>query len=84
MYIDISYLLILIRYGFVLFALLPFSWGYTLVQAEKTNIRLVMIMLILCFHALSEHHFIEMNYNIALVLPFAAFPPDLEQRVTGA
>ena len=81
-FIDISYMLILIRYGFVLFALLPFSWGYTLVQAEKTNVRLVMIMLILCLNALSEHHFIEMNYNIALVMPFAAFPPDLKQQVT--
>ena len=72
-FIDSSYPLILIRYGWVLFAAVAGLWtwmGYKADRAGQT--KLLYGMVIAAFHALSEHHFLDIQYNILLIMPFTA------------
>jgi hypothetical protein len=32
-----------------------------------------MVMALIAFHSVSEHHMIEMHYNIVLAMPLAAY-----------
>ena len=73
-FIDSSYPLILIRYGWVLFATVTGLWTWMGLRVNKAgNIKLLCAMTVVTFHALSEHHFLDLQYNILLILPFAAF-----------
>ena len=73
-FVDSTYPLIVLRYGFVLFALICFLW----VSCTRKAIccgdrRLAFVMGLIAVHAFSEHHFMEAHYNILLVMPFAAY-----------
>lgn len=71
-FIDNSYFLLLIRYGWVFFLLIMYLWEKSLSKAlRRNNYRIAFAMAIIALHALSEHHFPELNYNIFLLLPFA-------------
>ena len=37
------------------------------------NRKVLYVMAVIAFHAMSEHHFLDVQYNILLILPFAAF-----------
>jgi len=79
-FVDISYALILLRYGFVLLICLSFFWPRLTWKAIKdNNWRLADVLFLITVHSLSEHHFIEMNYNVFLILFFADFT---KQRVS--
>ncbi|WP_026665250.1 hypothetical protein [Butyrivibrio sp. FC2001] len=73
-FIDSSYPLILIRYGWITFVVISILWIYMMVKVIKAgNMRLAFVMAIIAVHSISEHHFPEINYNIFLVLPFADY-----------
>ena len=73
-FVDSSYPLILVRYGWVLLVVLGLTWAWTVRRAIRCgDRRLALAMGIIAFHAFSEHHFTECNYNLLLVMPFAAF-----------
>jgi hypothetical protein len=72
-FIDSSYVLMLIRFGWVFFLLLLLCWEYMAVRAAKRDYRLLIVMIIIAVHSIAEHHFPEMNVNIFLLLPFTSF-----------
>ncbi|WP_034445752.1 hypothetical protein [Butyrivibrio sp. AE2032] len=71
-FIDSSYLQLLIRYGLVtaLFVALIWSWMSDRVL-RAGNRRMAFAMLLIALDSVSEQHFVELNYNILLVMPFA-------------
>lgn len=75
-FVDSTYPLVLLRYGWVLFIALCFTWGWT---ARKViacgDRRLLLVMGIILIHALSEHHFVDSHFNILVTMPLAAYPP---------
>ena len=75
-FVDSTYALVLLRYGWVTFLALCLSWGYTALKARRCgDRRLLLIMGIIAVHAFSEHHFIESHFNILVTMPLAAYPP---------
>ena len=77
-FVDSSYPLILLRYGWVLFIALCLSWGWTARKAIRCgDRRLVLVLGIIAVHSFSEHHFIDVHFNILMAMPLAAY---LSQR----
>ena len=73
-FIDSTYPLVLLRYGWILFFALCASWTWTTRKAFRNqDTRLACLLAMIAFHSFSEHHFIETNFNVLLVLPFAMF-----------
>lgn len=71
-FIDSSYVLILLRYGIVLFVSIMLLWILMTRKAVKAgDRRLAFGMAIIAVHSFSEHHLIEANYNILIILPFS-------------
>lgn len=77
-FVDSTYALVLLRYGWVTLLALCLSWGYTARRACRCgDRRLLLVMGIIAVHAFSEHHFTECHFNILVAMPFAAYaPPD--------
>ena len=74
-FLDSSYAMLLIRYGWVLFLATTALWIAMGIKAYRAGDRkLLCIMTVIAFHAMSEHHFLDVQYNILLTLPFAAIP----------
>lgn len=83
-FIDSSYPLILIRYGWALLAALCLSWIWTVRKALRCGERrLALVMGIIAVHSFAEHHFIEVWFNILLVLPFAAYGVAQRDEASG-
>lgn len=73
-FVDSTYPLILIRYGWVFFLVVAFFWVRTTWLAiREKDYRLAFGMGFIAFHSLSEHHFMEINYNLLLAMPLADF-----------
>ncbi len=73
-FVDSTYVLILVRYGWVTFVAVLISWLYMAIKVIKSgNSRLALVMIIIAIHSISEHHFPEVNYNLLIVMPFAYF-----------
>lgn len=73
-FVDSTYPLILIKYGIIFFALVCIMWMRVVKKATKSNnYRLAFGMAFIAFHSLSEHHFIDIQYNILMFLPFASY-----------
>ena len=80
-FIDNSYALMFIRYGWVFFVIVGVLWTYSLVSAiKKNNYKLAIVMSIIALHSLSEHHFPEINYNIFLVMPFVKYSTSTNEK----
>ena len=74
-FIDSTYGLILIRYGWILTLIITVLWVWMTHKAYKTNHRrLALAMAVIAIHSFSEHHFTELNFNILLAMPLCAFP----------
>ncbi len=72
-FLDSSYAMLLIRYGWVPFLAAAALWtGMGLRAYRAGDQKLLAIMALIAFHALSEHHFPDVQYNMLLVLPFAS------------
>lgn len=73
-FIDNSYALIVIRYGWVYFIAVAYLWFMTIRKVVKSgNYKMAIVMGIIAFHCLSEQYYTEINFNLFLVLPFAKF-----------
>lgn len=71
-FIDSTYVLVLLRYGVVLFVLIMILWILMTRKAVRMgDWRLAFGLGIIAFHSFSEHHFPEVNYNIFIILPFS-------------
>ncbi|MBQ3424425.1 MAG: hypothetical protein IJH38_04415 [Clostridia bacterium] len=75
-FVDSSYPLILLRYGWVALTMFWLLWGRMARKAIACgDRRFAIVMGIIAVHAFSEHHFTEVSYNILAVMPLAAFEP---------
>ena len=73
-FLDSSYAMLLIRYGWVPFLAAAALWtGMGLRACRAGDQKLLCVMTVIAFHAMSEHHFPDVQYNMLLVLPFASF-----------
>ena len=74
-FLDSSYAMLLVRYGWVLFAAVTALWtGMGLRAFRAGDRKLLCVMTVIAFHAMSEHHFPDVQYNMLLALPFASIP----------
>jgi hypothetical protein len=75
-FLDSTYGLLLIRYGWVLTLMIAFLWVWMTRRALKHGKRRIACsMAIIAVHCFSEHHFPELNYNIFLAMPLCAMIP---------
>ena len=73
-FLDSTYGMILIRYGWILTILLAALWVWMTRRAYKSgHRRLALAMAVIAVHSISEHHFTELNFNILLAMPLCAF-----------
>ena len=78
-FVDSSYPLLFIKYGWILTILLCGLWMWIVWKAVKQeDYRLAFGMALIAVHSLAEHHFIEAYYNILIVLPFASYNQNKE------
>ncbi len=84
-FVDSSYLLILLRYGWVLFVAICLFWGWIARRAIRSgDRRLLLIMCIIAIHSFSEHHFIDVHFNVLVAMPLALFQPPGEAAEQGS
>lgn len=80
-FVDSSYALILIRYGWIMYGYCMIVWvKNTFSAAKNKDFRLAFCMAAIALHSVSEHHFFELNYNVLLVMPFACFTPEIIEQ----
>ncbi len=73
-FIDSSYMLLAVRYGWVLLLLVLCLWVWMTRKAIRTgHRRLALAMALIAFHSFTEHHFTELNFNILLAMPLCCF-----------
>ena len=73
-FIDCSYHLILIRYGYILLVAVLAIWIFEIRLAQKVDDRrLAFVLALIAIHSISEHHLIEMHYNIAMSMPLTIY-----------
>ena len=73
-FLDSSYVLLLIRYGWVIFLIAAGLWVWMTRRAiRRGNRRLALVMALIAVHSFSEHHFPELNFNVLLAAPFCVF-----------
>lgn len=73
-FLDSTYALLPIRYGWVLMLLAGAIWvGMTRKALRSGCRRIAYTMALIAFHSFSEHHFPELNFNILLAMPLCAF-----------
>ncbi len=82
-FIDNSYALMVIRYGWVYFIMVAYLWFMTMRKVVKSgNYKMAIVMGIIAFHCLSEQYYTEINFNLFLVLPFAKFMNKKDDEVS--
>ena len=73
-FIDSSYVLILLRYGWVALAAMCGMWIYMTRRAIRLgDRRLALALGLIALHSVTEHHFTEVHFNILLVMPLALY-----------
>ena len=72
-FIDSSYVNILLRYGWVTMLTVFAAWILTVRKAIRGgNRRMALVMAVVAFHSIMEHHFMDAFDNILLVMPLAS------------
>lgn len=70
-FIDSSYVLVMLRYGILTLCLFIVMFTFVSFKARKIKDNYLLIVLtLLAFQCCIEHHLLEMNYNIFLLIPF--------------
>ncbi len=73
-FLDSTYGMLLIRYGWILTLIVTFLWVWMSWRALKTGHRkIALAMAVIAVHSVMEHHFTELNFNILLAMPLCAF-----------
>lgn len=71
-FIDSSFPLLLIRFGIVTTLVASAAWIWLTTRVVKAeNKRMAFVMFLIALDCVSEQHFVEINYNLLLVMPFA-------------
>lgn len=70
-FIDCSYINILMRFGLVTFVAVIFLLNYIAIKYWENAFVLYILMLV-CIHSIMEHHLLDIQYNILLLLPFCS------------
>lgn len=71
-FVDISYCLILLKYGIITLIVITILWVLMTRKAIKLgDWRLALALAVIAFNSISEHHITQINYDIFLILPFA-------------
>ena len=69
-FLDSSYGMMLVRYGWVLTLIATVLWVWMTRKAVKNGYRsLAYAMAIIAVHSFSEHHFTDIQYNVLLAMP---------------
>lgn len=72
-FLDSSYGLFLVRYGWVLTIIVTILWVWMTRKAIKNGYRsLAYAMAVIAVHSFSEHHFPDIQYNILLAIPLCS------------
>ena len=72
-YIDVGYAMLAIRYGWMITGIVLGIWVWMTVKALNAGQnRIALTMAILAVHAFSEARFLDVNYNVFLIMPFSA------------
>ena len=80
-FLDSTFGLILVRYGWVLALLLTGLWVWmTWRVIRKGNKRLALTLAVIAVHSFSEHHFTELNFNILLAMPLCTMAMGKKQE----
>ena len=75
-FVDSTYPLIVLRYGWVLFIAFGLIWGWMAYRAIRSGERRwVLVMIIIAVHSIAEHHFPEAHFNIFVAMPPAVRAP---------
>ncbi len=78
-FLDNSFALLLIRYGWVITIIVAVVWMWMTRKAIKTGHRRVaLIMVMILFHSFSEHHLPDLRYDILFAMPLCFFPKNGE------
>ena len=84
-YLDIAYAMLAIRYGWIVTAIVAGLWVWLTARAIKSGRkRMAFAMAVLAVHAFSEARFLDLNYNIFLVMPFCALAPEEKKEEAEA
>ena len=71
---DASYAFLIFRYGIMITLIITCLWVFIAVRAIKNGKKsIAYVMVIICVYAFSESHFVDINYNFLLLMPFCAF-----------
>ena len=74
-YLDVAYAMLAIRYGWINTAIVAGLWVWFTARAiQSDRKRFAFAMAVLAVHAITETRILDVNYNIFLLLPFAALP----------
>ena len=74
-FVDSSYPHILLRYGWILLTVCAVMWCVTAHRAiQRKDRRLAVVLAIVALHCISEHHFLQLTYNIFFLVPVASIP----------
>lgn len=69
-FLDSSYALLPIRYGWVIALVVAVIWVWMTWKAVRSGRRrLALAMTVIAFHSFSEHHLIDPHYNILMLMP---------------
>lgn len=80
-FIDTSYCLILLRYGFfVLLAACIYGMRVAYGAGKSKNDRLLLAIVLVAIHSMIEHHLLEPEYNVFFLLSFADLKPLSEKE----
>lgn len=80
-FIDISYCLLLIEYGIAGLLLINILWiAMTRSAIRIGDSRLAFALALVAVNSTSEHHIMEITYNIFIVLPFAIIAADISGK----
>lgn len=75
-FIDSSYCLILLRYGFFVFlAVCIYGMRVAYGAGKIRNDRLLLAIVLVAIHSMIEHHLLEPEYNVFFLLSFADLKP---------
>jgi len=76
-FVDVSYQLILLRYGIITLIMINILWVLMTQKALKIgDRRLVFGMALIAVHSMIEHHFTDANYNILVLMPLSVLMAD--------
>lgn len=73
-FMDISYEMLAVRYGILVALIVTAFWVWMAVRALRSGERrIALAMVLVALHAFPESHFLDLNYNIFLLMPLCTF-----------